>query len=1164
MAKIKPTLAQNQAITSRGSSLLVSANAGSGKTRVLTERLMSYIDTEENPKSIESFLVITYTRAAAAELRERISEELSQRVALKPQSKWLKRQTALVQSAKIGTIHSFLSQIIREQHYLVDLAPNFAIADDSKVQKMRAMALTSTLDRAYETANPSFFALADTLGAGRDDKRLAEIILKLHDKIQSHARPDKWIAEQIDLLSKPYDNILETIWAQELCDYAKNEAIFWADELETCLNLMNTAEFSYIYKAYGESFEVSAKFFRKFAEACERDWDDARLLLPIEFPRLKSLRNPADPDFVNKLKDIREKAKESAKKFSEIFIASGTSMLEDLENLAPQLMQLLIICRDFNVEYTKLKCRKNLLDYSDLEHYAVDILLDEDNKPTAIANDYSKIFTEVMVDEYQDISGIQELILTALSNEGDKLFMVGDVKQSIYRFRLADPTIFISKFLNFADVDYAIDDEPKRVLLRENFRSNYNVLAAANSVFSNIMSSSLGELDYNEDTMLVSGSGDTTLTEKTDFYLLSLPDVEEDEESTERNEAEAYFVAMKIKKLVREGYKINDKGNMRAVTYGDFAILMRSANKTAPVYRRILTNCAVPVMSDSVGGFFRSPEIISLISYLAIIDNPHQDIALISALRSSFLGFSPDELSKIRACDKKSDYFEALKIYAEKSEKARDFLETLNYFRHKNTDCLVCELIREVYEKLDCLSICSAEFEGMQATKNLNLLLEVAVNFESSLRLGLRDFLLTLKSMEERGEEPQSAVETTSGCVQILSIHKSKGLEFPVVFLCDTARKFNKTDLRSSILVHPELGLGGKIIDIDRRIEYPSLARLAIAKKLENELLSEEIRLLYVAMTRARDKLIITGAPTNPVKTIETIEPFVKSPMSANILRGMSAPCQWLVAAALAEGEAYLKIHHEIVEIPNISAPIVEKSETKAEDFSPAHEAIFEKLSYVYPHEEVNLPTKISATSVKSNFVPDPEAKVLVDDFDFEFDLPNFRKKEKLSAADIGTATHIALSAIDFSRCEDLFSVQKQVLALVETGKLSEQEGDAVNCSTIDKFINSELGSRLKNAKTVLREFPFTLLCKASEFFDTELVEDVLLQGVVDCCFVEDDGLVIIDYKTDKISKKYVSERAEKYRPQLLTYKMAMERIYNMPVKECLLYFLNAETVVKL
>ena len=1163
MAEFRPTPSQALAVGGRGSAMLVSAGAGSGKTTVLTERLMARLQDKDEPADLDSFLVITFTRAAAGELRGRILERLAAALAEDPGNRHLRRQSALCRRAQIGTIHSFCASLLREFSHLAELSPDFRIADEDRAEAMKAAALERTLESCYDKPeqHPGFLQLADTVGAGRDDRRLAALVLSLHSRMQCHPWPEAWAEEQVALLRTPAADVGETPWGREILDRAAESAAYWSAEMERCLAAMRGE--AKIAAAYAESFAATADALRELTRCLALGWDRARACLPIPFPGLKVLRGSPDPALSDRVKERRSACKKAAAAIEKALDGDSGKLLDDMALTEPAMSALLDLVLAFDKEYAKDKRRAGLVDYADLEHRSAQLLTDRSGEPTELARRISERYTEILVDEYQDVSRVQDAIFRAVSREGTNLFLVGDVKQSIYRFRLADPEIFNEKYRAWADAGAASPGEPRRVLLRENFRSRREILEGANAVFSLCMSRQLGDIDYDESAALIPGAPYEGEGTKPALLLLRLPETEEGEERPDKTALEARMTARAIRELAEHGVTVTDKGRQRPLRWGDIAILLRSANTVGGVYRRALAQEGIPVSSGQGGDFYRSVEVSALLSLLAVLDNPHQDIPLIAVLRSPAFAFSADELSRIRTADRKGDLFTALRAAAETDGRCRAFCTWLDRKRREAPDLSVAELVWRLIEELDLLALCSAMSDGEQRRMRLMALVSLSERFESSGYRGLHRFVLWLRRQAERGEEPSLGADIGSA-VQILSVHKAKGLEFPVVFLCDTGRRFNKSDARETVLVHPELGLGPKVTDLERRVEYPTLARSAVQQRLERETLSEEMRLLYVALTRARERLYVTAALTDPERRMEKLRAGLSVPMAPEALAGASAPVDWLLCAALADAGEHLCLR--ICE-PDGESVTAEDEPARSEPDRAALQELERRLSFVYPHAEAErLPSKVTATGLKGRAEPDGEAAALLPKQSRSFRMPDFSRKGKpATGTEKGVATHLVLQYMDFARTDSLEAVQGEIERLRALRFLSDREAAAVDAGAIAALFASPLGRRMRSAPALRREFRFSLLCDAAALLGSAAGEEILLQGVVDCCLEEEDGLVVIDYKTDRLRTRAEAEkRAAFYRGQLDAYAAALGRITGRPVKERVLYFLAVGEAVSL
>lgn len=1161
MGKFTPTIDQQRAIEARGSALLVSAAAGSGKTKVLTERLMSYI-AGEHPVGIDTFLVITYTRAAAGELRSRIMEELTARMAEQPSDQQLRRQYALLSRAQISTIHGFCSGLIRENCLPLELPPDFQVVDETRTAVMKQQALDKVLEACYERVetDAGLKELIDTVGAGRDDGRLAKLILTLHGKMQSHPYPALWAEKQRKALyAEGITDPGDTVWGRYLLNTAAETADYWAKNMEQLLGLMMLPEYAYIGDKCADSIGVTADCLRNFSAATKLGWEKAAEHSEILFPRMTAPRKPAHPEVVERIKTRRDACKKAVKKLEGEFAQSGAEVLADMRKTAPAMDALLRLTLEFDAAFAADKKRRGFVDYSDLEHFAARLLSDTEGNPTELARQLSGRYTEIMVDEYQDVNEVQELIFRCISKDGENLFTVGDVKQSIYRFRLADPTIFTEKYLTYSDYESAAYGEPRRILLQENFRSRSQILEGANAVFENIMSTQLGELEYDDGARLRCGNRSYVGEVPIPQICLLAAEKDEDDFMTTNHEVEADFVAKSVRDLVARGTPVTQDGVQRPARYGDVVLLMRSANTVVDIYRKALERYGVPVQSDQGGGFYATPEITVMMALLAVVDNPMQDVPLITVLQSVYVGFTPDELAQVRACHKKACFYDALCISAGQLPKAEAFLKKLDAWRAVSADIPLRELLWRILGDLSVFAVTSAMTDGQRRRSRLMSFVDLAAQFEASGYQGLRRFVVWLQRQAESGMEPELQSGDGGDAVQIMSVHKSKGLEFPIVFLCDTARRFNKMDTTETVLVHPQMGLGPKVIDTQRGIEYYSMPRRALIRKMNRETLSEEMRLLYVAMTRAKEYLFVTGILKDPEKTVEQLRPLITVPVSPQILESASASINWLIAAALADDQQHLQLRYR-------NWYVGEKEETAEETelvTVQADEAVLTRLrtnlAYCYPYASaVDLPSKLTATELKHLRDDDEEAVSLVGGGGGRF--RRFRAdgaSERLNAVEKGIATHLVFQHIDYRAVTDLESAKREIERLQQKGILTERQAKGVDAKQIASFFRSPAGELMRAGDKVLREFKFSLLRPAKAYFAGAEDDEVLLQGVIDCAVEKNGAYTIIDYKTDTVTEETVYARAEIYESQVQAYKQAMEEITGKRVEKTILYFLN-------
>lgn len=1152
------TDAQREAILSRGGSVLVSAGAGSGKTRVITERLMEYIDPSDSntePEEIDRFLVITFTRAAASELKGRIADAISARLSRNPSNRHLRRQLLLCRNARIGTIHSFCGQLLREHAELAGISPAFRVLEEEKSQKLLEAALERVLERRYAEGEEAFLHLADGVGAGRDDSRLAGAVLKLYRSAQSHARPDAWLSAQAGAEEAQWKDISETPWGRELTEELRSTVGFWAGRMEDCLSRMQ--EDPVLTRIYGDSFGVTAEALRDLEKAFAEGWDAAYAHFPVPFPRVGSPRAEHDRGLAEELKATRKQCADEMKRLGgKYFTASSAELLELFRRTAPDRQMLVALCGDLETEFRRAKQRMNALDFSDLEHRSYALLTEGDGGRSALAEELAAGFREIMVDEYQDVSRVQDAIFHAVSREGTNLFFVGDVKQAIYRFRLADPTIFTEKSRR-----YAADPEHggRLIQLQENFRSRPEILDAVNDVFLRCMSERLGELDYRERDCLRPGREVADRGPKPE--LLLLPREETDGDALRD---EAALAGRRILELMQDCRITDDsatEGGTRPLRFGDIAVLLRSANADGGTFRRVFSSMGIPVSAGAGEDFYSSMEVSTVFSMLSLVDNPHRDIPLLTVLRSPAFGFSPDRLSLIRALSPDSDFYTALGKADEPD--AKRFLELLGGLRAAAVDLDPVRMVDRITEELELYPICSAMPDAENRLRHLTDLSLMAERFLDSGERGLHRFVLWFENMRSRGTDPGTGGES-GDAVQILSIHKSKGLEFPVVFVCGLGKQFNSADTREPILIHPRLGLGPKYSDTGLGIECPTLARRAIARALTGEMKSEELRLLYVAMTRAKERLVMTACLRKAQEQLEGARtPAELNKIPAELLLSAQTPVRWLLPSAAAG------VHIDV----RICTPETEEQSEEERETSVSSEASPEllreletNLSWRYPFSAAEeLPSKLTATELKDRAELDPDGAALFQEKRYR---GSFRTPEPdripLSAADRGTATHLVLQQIDFSKTGSTAEIASEIRRLREGEFLSPEEAASVKPETVLHFFSSELGRRLLASDCREREFRFSLLCEGTELLGVGSEgEKILLQGAVDCFFEEEGGLVVIDYKTDRIPDgKTLDEKTERYRRQLAVYAAALRRITGKPVKERYLYYLSSELCV--
>ena len=1189
---IRLTTEQAAVVTDRGGELLVSAAAGSGKTRVLVERLLTRV-TEEG-LDLDRFLVITYTKAAAAELRGKILEELNRRLAQHPGDRHMQRQTTLIYRAQISTIHSFCTALLRESGHLLDLDPDFRVGDEGECGVLKSRALDRVLEARYEQVaeGDPFSHLLDTMSAGRDDSRLTAMVLDVYNRVQSHPDPRRWLREQEAALSlEGVTDAGETPWGALLLADARTQAEYWRRMMVRALDWLDQDDV--LAAAYSPSLCDTLDSLDAFLAAADRSWDDACRFAEISVPRLGAARNVEHPALQERVKALRDKCKKRMGRVAERFVQTSAGLLDDLTSVRPAVSELFRLVADFDESYTAEKRRRKLVDFSDLEHLALRLLTDEAGQPTPAAERWAGRFAEVMVDEYQDTNEVQNAIFDALTAGRNDLFQVGDVKQSIYRFRLADPTIFLGKYDAFRPYAEASEGEPRTIVLSKNFRSRANVLEGVNFLFENLMSRSFGELDYTADQRLYPGLAyPDHPDDRVELDVVDLDGVEaaEDEARMSWNLAEARFLARRIRELLDSEFPVTEGDGLRPVCPDDIVILYRAVRSNLPTLIRALAERDIPWQAEEEGDFFSSTEVSVAVGYLQIIDNPHQDIPLISVLRSPVYGFTGDQLALIRAGSPKGDFYSALVRRAEAGdENCRRFLDELNGFRLRAGDRSSHQLLWELYERTGMLGLFGAMPGGENRQANLKLLYEYARQFEGAGHKGLFGFVSYLRQLEDSGRSLPSPAGNGGSGVRIMTIHKSKGLEFPVVFVAGLSKQFNRQDLNLPMLFHPRLGVGPRGLDVQRMVEYPTLARTAVQRQLEREMKAEELRLLYVAMTRAREKLILVDTVRSWPSTRKKLIPDAVCPAEPEALDALNSVGEWVLLPVLARPEAGVLREGAAVELcfdggPDWDIRLVDGSaledaprersaaageRAEAPAFPLSREEVTERLRWTYPWAALaELPSKVTATQLKGRY-QDEEA---AEDSNrriahpMVFSRPRFAAEERgLTPAQKGTALHLVMELIDLGETETEEQVEGEILRLIDRGSLTRQQGEAVNAGAVVGFYTSELGRQARASVDLRREFKFSILTDAADYEPAAGPgEQVLLQGVVDCCFTGPNGLTVVDFKTDRVKPGQERLRAEEYRGQLEIYTRALEEILGTPVARKALWFFATGTEVEL
>ena len=1156
---------QRAAVENRGGKLLVSAAAGSGKTKVLVDRLMLYLMDPVAPCNIDDFLMITYTKAAAAELRGKIAAKLSEHLACDPDNRHLQRQMQRLYLAKISTVHAFCTDLLRQHAHSLDLAPDFRVGDENECRQLRQQAMNELLDEAYAEwmEDAEFRSFVDTQGLGRDDRLVPEIVEKVYDAARCHLDPEHWLDHCIQSadLSETVD-AAQTVWGAYLMEDLKQALARQLAAMEQCLRLAEEEP----------TLEKPAALLRETVVALQhlydaKTWDEVVARRSISYGTLRFSKKVPDLELCERIKAIRNDCKESLAKKLKIFCDPSETVLADLGQTAMAIRGLVKLARAFGDRYGKLKQRRRLLDFSDLEHRALDLLLGKSRTtPTAVAREEGRRFREVLVDEYQDSNAVQDAIFGSLTAEKQNCFLVGDVKQSIYRFRLADPGIFLEKYATYAPAELAREGEGRKILLSRNFRSGGAVLEATNDVFYRCMSEAVGDLAYTEDEALVEGIPHEPLGEpEVELHVLTTGE--------DTYAQEAAFVAERILELLDGTHMIRGKEGLRPIEAEDIAILLRSPGSVGQHYQDALSARGIRSAFGSGRDLLQTGEIGVLRSLLQVLSNPRQDIPLIAVLSSPVFGFTADDLARIRARQKHGDFYEAL--LQDDAPRTLGFLDILNHLRSCARMMPLARLLEEIFciTRLD--SIYAAMTGGVERTANLREFYRMALDFESAARRDLGQFLEHLELLEEKGLTVQDP--PAGGAVQILSIHKSKGLEYPVVFLSALSRGFNKEDLRAQVLCDGELGLGLSAVDRENRVRYPTIAKRAIVARTSGESLSEELRVLYVGMTRARDRLIMTYAEKSPAKTLADIALRLDLGGTELLASQVSCPGQWVLMEAMCRTEAgelfalagarpaqtHLADHPwhiAAVDCPQAEEASGETAQSEGIAMPQGTvELLREQLLFRYPHEEATVtPSKQTVTQLKGrdkdneleeNAAPAPKQRTW----------RHFGDHSARRGMDYGVAMHTAMQYVRFDACTGIEGLEEEIRRLAKARIIPAEFVDKLDRSAILAFFQTELGQRLRR-EACIREFKFSILADAEGLPG----EKILLQGVVDCALMEPDGITVVDFKTDYVTDATLPQVLDRYRPQVDTYSKALERIYEMPVKGTYLYFFHLKKLIAL
>ena len=1215
MSEVKWTKEQQSAIYENGNNILVAAAAGSGKTAVLVERIINKIVNEN--VDIDKILVVTFTNAAASEMRERILDAIYKKIEENPLDARLQRQITLLNKASICTIHSFCLEIIRSYFYELDISANFRIADTAEIELLKQDVIEDLFEEKYFKKDEFFLSLINTYTTYRGDEPLKELILKIYNYIQSAPFPKKWLEEKVEMFNLR-ENIEEdyakTIWGEILIGEYKDKIVENKLKLEGIRNKI--LRFPELEK-FALTISSDIQKLEEIENLITSNETDLWNKVYINTSELKFDKWPIDRkctiDLKNDAKDIRDKVKKDIETIAKkIFIYDSMSANKDIFLMYESLINLKNIVNEFEELFSNKKKEKNIIDFHDIEHFALQILVkqDEDGNyiSTEVAQKIKEKYVEINIDEYQDSNLVQEHILNSISN-GNNMFMVGDVKQSIYKFRQARPELFLEKYENYDLVEEGkIYENGKKIQLFKNFRSRENILDITNIIFDRIMSKKLGDIDYTKEEYLNLGADYEMPPENINFaglselHIIDLANNEEEsfeEENEEQEEVqepientllEAKFVANKIQELLDSNYMVFDrKKGYRKVTYKDIVILLRTTSNVAPIYEKELSELNIPVFSDTSAEYIDSIEIQTIMSVLKIINNPLQDIPLITVLRSSIGNFTDNDLVEIRLADRSESFYNSmLKARISVNEKLRKkidyFVELLEKWKSKQEYSTLDELIWQIYIDSNYYNYVGLLNNGKLRQANLKMLFEKAKQYETASFKGLYNFINFIDKLKTSSKDMQAAkiIGENDNVVRIMSIHKSKGLEFPIVFLCGTAKGFNFKDLNDNILMHQDLGFGPKYINYERRIEYNTLAKEALRIKLKTETISEEMRILYVALTRAREKLYITGVAKDLQKSMqekeELIQIYNEEKLNANLIKKYKSYLDWIELVYLNNKDkmkdilevyehSYKELNSSVeenVEETNSIEMLKEEVKKQMKEIEKGHTSsgeIEDILNWEYKYKLAeDIPTKTSVSKIKNEKSKQEsiisylkqEDEPIKENSD-TLNAPKFAKEEQITGAQKGTLVHSCIKNLDETK-EYTYETLKQLVESLENRKIiTTKEAKAININTILQYTKSELFENLKNAKEVHKETPFYINIPAREIYNVDIDEKVLVQGIIDLYYIDKEGkVVLVDYKTDFVRKE--NELKERYKEQLELYKRAIEGALNVQVDKVIIY----------
>ena len=1212
---------QWKAMYASGQDTLVSAAAGSGKTAVLINRMIEKVVATDNPINVDELLVVTFTNASAAEMRHRMAEALEKAILENPASSHLRRQLSLINKAQISTLHSFCLAIVKQYAYLLEIDPGFRIANEAEVALLRDDVLADVLEAAYDTEDEekaqAMYRLIDSFTSDRDDQAIEILMSKLYDTSRVHAEPYKWLRSLPEAYQLAEDVTIDDL---ALSHYVKLTVKHSLEEAFVLLSEMREITLKPDGPApYAETAEIDfAMITEGIRISREGTWQELHQFFEtVKWSKLKSVRKDAlaNPELQELAKKKREAAKKIINKLKETyFVRTPARLLEEIRLMAPTIQTLVELTEIFSEQFKQAKLERGIIDFSDLEHFALQILTVEEDgvlQPSPIALDFKKRFKEVLVDEYQDTNSLQETILQ-LVKSGDEhngnLFMVGDVKQSIYRFRLAEPKLFMRKYGDFIEEP---EQTGMRIDLNANFRSRKEVLLGTNYVFAQIMGERVGEIEYDEKASLKPAAPYDDKDIPVELTILHPPEgetLDEEEqvdsavtelEELKKSQYEARFIIERIQQLMAEGTTVYDTKTKteRPLEYRDIVILMRSMTWSADLVEEF-KHAGIPLYAESSKGYFDALEVMIMLNTLKVIDNPYQDIPLASVLRAPFVGLTENELAKIRLAEPKAPFYDALKQFVRSEgrgvqsttfEKLQRFMLQFENWRDLARRGSLADLIWKIYLDTHYYEMVGAMPNGRQRQANLRILHDRALMYEKTAFRGLFRFLRFIDRMRTRGDDLGTAksIGEKDDVVRLVTIHSSKGLEFPVVFVAGMGRPFNKMDFHLPYLFDQDFGLAVKAIDPENRITYTSLPFLAMKEKKELEMRAEEMRVLYVAMTRAKERLILVGSVKNWEKTLEKWTDAQHLPIDAPLQEYSRARANsyfdWVGPAVARHRDFALLVDAPYKTNDDPSRWSVQVISTGTYDYETPldHEelqeaiatsedqALFEEIQQRFQAQYNYQKSTLKRTKTSVSEIKRIENLQRQEEPEYFFTAPKkqpstiaprpaFLQEKRMTKAEVGTVVHTIMQHVPQCGFSSVQEVKAFVADLVAKQLLTAAEAKVVPCEKVLQFFTTAIGQRFKQAKQIRREMPFTI-SRVDEDGDAQII-----QGIVDCLFQDAKGRwVLLDYKTDKIQSHFAQEPAlsneiiGRYAVQLRVYSEAIESILQINVNQKVLYLFD-------